>query len=390
MVWIQSFSVWGLAGRRSPVKYSMNRDVNILWGTNGCGKTSLLKILHSALTNNVKLLKNVPFEKAEVKFFTGYSSDVYMRTIDKSDTNVSSVLKTRMAAEGVMEDELADYVREVMREQSPPSWVTRPELPPRTNLSHGYLSISRVSERDARFRQVPPQRFEGLLEESTFDQIYADHIQSLWRRYATDALRKTTAIQRRALSQVARTVIERNISSVEDEEPIDARHAFDAVTQFFKAQNLRPPKTTTAGFVKNYQQDSLFRKIVKDIANVQYEIESSSFPVHEIEDLLGQLFFGAKKIVLDRTEVSVRSGDREVPLHSLASGEKQLLRILLECLAAGDSCIIIDEPEISLHVDWQHDLVRYMRLINPHLQVIAATHSPEIMAELDDSSIFKL
>jgi predicted ATP-dependent endonuclease of OLD family len=57
---------------------------------------------------------------------------------------------------------------------------------------------------------------------------------------------------------------------------------------------------------------------------------------------------------------------------------------------AGASVILIDEPELSLHVDWQRRLVPSMRLLNPLAQLIVATHSPEIMAEIPDSNVFQI
>ena len=74
----------------------------------------------------------------------------------------------------------------------------------------------------------------------------------------------------------------------------------------------------------------------------------------------------------------------------LSSGEKQLLRLLIECLGAQGDCIVIDEPELSLHIDWQNDLIEAMRVVNPNLQIILATHSPEIMDDFDDKNIFRL
>ena len=53
----------------------------------------------------------------------------------------------------------------------------------------------------------------------------------------------------------------------------------------------------------------------------------------------------------------MRKGEEVIPLEALSSGEKQLLQLLLECLAAGANPILIDEPELSLHVDWQTDLL---------------------------------
>jgi predicted ATPase len=74
----------------------------------------------------------------------------------------------------------------------------------------------------------------------------------------------------------------------------------------------------------------------------------------------------------------------------LSSGEKQLIRILLDTLLAKDSSIIIDEPELSMHIDWQRVLLASMRELNPTAQIIVATHSPEIMADVPDQHIFEI
>ena len=54
MARIVGFRVTGLAGRVTPYEQRLG-DVNIFYGINGCGKTTLLKILHSALSAEVDI-----------------------------------------------------------------------------------------------------------------------------------------------------------------------------------------------------------------------------------------------------------------------------------------------------------------------------------------------
>ncbi|GBQ13317.1 hypothetical protein CFR78_14335 [Komagataeibacter rhaeticus] len=46
-----------------------------------------------------------------------------------------------------------------------------------------------------------------------------------------------------------------------------------------------------------------------------------------------------------------------------------------------------DEPELSLHIDWQENLVPSLKKINPNSQVIFATHSPDIVGAYKDRTI---
>ncbi len=66
---------------------------------------------------------------------------------------------------------------------------------------------------------------------------------------------------------------------------------------------------------------------------------------------------------------------------SLSSGERQLLYIILKVVNCKDSdaIILMDEPEISLHLSWQEMLIDVVREINPLAQLIIVTHSPGII-----------
>jgi energy-coupling factor transporter ATP-binding protein EcfA2 len=69
----------------------------------------------------------------------------------------------------------------------------------------------------------------------------------------------------------------------------------------------------------------------------------------------------------------------------LSSGEKQLLLLLSNVLAAGDqaSVFIIDEPEISLNIKWQRKLVDALLQCtrNSRTQFLLATHSLELLTQ---------
>jgi predicted ATPase len=91
------------------------------------------------------------------------------------------------------------------------------------------------------------------------------------------------------------------------------------------------------------------------------------------------------------TEIRVLTGaNTPIPLRALSAGEKHLLRLLVDTVRVEESSIIIDEPELSMHVDWQRSLVASMSQLNPAAQIILASHSPEIMADISDSKIFRL
>ncbi|MDE6026733.1 MAG: AAA family ATPase [Muribaculaceae bacterium] len=80
-----------------------------------------------------------------------------------------------------------------------------------------------------------------------------------------------------------------------------------------------------------------------------------------------------------------------VTLDQLSSGEKQLLLILTTVFLQEDkpNVLLLDEPEISLHIEWQDKLITTLRALNPNCQLILTTHSPNIFANgWEDKIVF--
>lgn len=84
--------------------------------------------------------------------------------------------------------------------------------------------------------------------------------------------------------------------------------------------------------------------------------------------------------------VKSKDDNRNIPLDSLSSGEKKLLVIFMHCLFNEDVPIIIDEPEISLSIIWQENLLPDLLEKTNIKQVIVATHSSAVIS---DSSLDK-
>ena len=100
------------------------------------------------------------------------------------------------------------------------------------------------------------------------------------------------------------------------------------------------------------------------------------------QDIVDDLFSETgKKIV--RTENEIRFsqiGETLVP-YQLSSGEKQILAILLTVLVEDNQpyVLFMDEPEVSLHIEWQKRLIDLCIELNPNVQIILTTHSPAVV-----------
>ena len=117
-------------------------------------------------------------------------------------------------------------------------------------------------------------------------------------------------------------------------------------------------------------------------ADAQQKATRLSEPKKIFQDMMDSLFADTgKKIVRSENEIYFEQmGERLMP-YQLSSGEKQILAILLTVLVEDNQnyVLFMDEPEVSMHVEWQKQLIDLILRLNPNVQVILTTHSPAVI-----------
>lgn len=99
-------------------------------------------------------------------------------------------------------------------------------------------------------------------------------------------------------------------------------------------------------------------------------------------DHVDKLFGQTEKVILrDADGIRLLQEGDILTTRQLSSGEKQMMLILLTVLLEDQQpyVLFMDEPEVSLHVDWQQELVSIITEMNPNIQLILTTHSPAVI-----------
>jgi predicted ATP-binding protein involved in virulence len=159
-------------------------------------------------------------------------------------------------------------------------------------------------------------------------------------------------------------------------------------------QALTALSTTSGGSLLDIQLYQLQRKYLDYQVNVGNRIieqlqagnmdaaQSLSVKKKRFQDIVDELFADTGKHIV-RTENEIRFtqiGEMLLP-YQLSSGEKQMLIILLTVLVEDDQpyVLFMDEPEVSLHIEWQKKLIDLCLELNPNVQIILTTHSPAVV-----------
>lgn len=149
-------------------------------------------------------------------------------------------------------------------------------------------------------------------------------------------------------------------------------------------------------------EDLIFRKEKQDSYTfLDYRLNKLANTSGDIEDYQKyqqkiQTFFSTineyfehshKEILTDEKTSSIKfhhkGQGKDIFIHDLSAGEKQLLLIFFTVFLQDEqpSVLLLDEPEISLHIIWQQKLINTLRALNPNCQLIIATHSPGIFGK---------
>ncbi|MDI1258602.1 AAA family ATPase, partial [Aquabacterium sp.] len=113
--------------------------------------------------------------------------------------------------------------------------------------------------------------------------------------------------------------------------------------------------------------------------------------VNLLTEKFNDYLIDGKKLQISNDRIYVEVDGRELQVSDLSSGERHILTFLTLVLFQGRerNFLIIDEPEISLNIKWQRELMGLLHNLAPHTQIIVASHSP-ILAKRNPSFLSEL
>jgi hypothetical protein len=340
-------------------------------------------------------LYRVPFRRASVTIYTKNFNRLFTRSIERPEP-VVPIKPPEQTPEQTAETENAALLFRNMQ------WKTEPtQRTLRGRFRHIFLPTSRLylgaAPSSYRAPSLDPQTGEWVIpppQEDDLEQQFEGQLRAIWSAYSATILTKVKEAQEAGLADILRNILSAQARRRKKRSPgrtISLSTAYQRVSNFLARQGSAAILGTPEAFWKRYSGNSQIRNIVNQIDRVEEQIEAATVPREKLKALVTGLFSGPKTIQFLDTEIRVLTGaNTPIPLRALSAGEKHLLRLLVDTVRVEESSIIIDEPELSMHVDWQRSLVASMSQLNPAAQIILASHSPEIMADISDSKIFRL
>ena len=145
-----------------------------------------------------------------------------------------------------------------------------------------------------------------------------------------------------------------------------------------------------------YQELLRLESIIKIADDVETKKTKVRKPLNDFLNIVND-FIGTslvkKEVKLDKigTPYLFVEPNKRISLDDLSSGEKQIViffaYLVLHLKQNLEGIFIVDEPEMSLHLYWQKIFVDKIQKANPNIQLIFATHAPEIIGKRRDKMV---
>ncbi|HIF9345070.1 TPA: AAA family ATPase [Photobacterium damselae] len=150
-------------------------------------------------------------------------------------------------------------------------------------------------------------------------------------------------------------------------------------------------------FVTTYGMYNKLQDAISEIESVHHKKYLALSKFENFKSAINDFLSENKRFNFDDDGTfSFTHNGNPVRLEHLSSGEQQLIAILGRLCTAKESAstFITDEPEISLHLEWQRKILPTIKKLSPSTQIIVATHSPAIMSKkaniIDIEKCYKL
>lgn len=428
---LKRLEITKLFGYKRDIIIDFNKDITLIIGRNGSGKTTVLNIMNSIISGKFNFLSKYKFHKLTLSYTKGnmekeiyiefkgfaevlvrWNNQEYLFKLENESIYSSRYFKRDYTFEDTI---FGDDIEMVFEEIS-------------NDFKKVYLPLNRnIGNRNRRFDNEDIFEFEDKNENIMNLDESLKIVDALVKQKQLEIMLKFNNMNREMQKEMFKSSF-----TFDETAEIDLSNLSDMISILKSKTELEVAFKEMGMLDKNFtkQIDKFYRKLEEAYANVVEIVRNkdnstsenskyiSSFIQNssQVSRIIGwkeivvrrnkrkdsinkpmETFFNTLNSYLEDSGKKIEFSNKEskllfstnesngIPTKYLSSGEKHII-IFFAYLILGmnenkDGIFIVDEPELSLHMKWQERFSSDLLKVAPNLQIIFATHSPEIVGE---------
>ena len=338
------------------IPLNLEERITIIHGKNGVGKTKLLKLIYEVCSSVCNETPNIPFSQLILSFDNGETLKVDGKKIEDSPEGHELFL---------------DQINSI-----------------HSQINVRFIEDDRLLNSTSNNRMQQYNRQSMLRAVSNYAQELAKNIQTKLTAYGTlsqslDRTFPARVVQQKGIPELTDKLFKDKLNHLEKKRSklIDYGLLVKDENTDIKIQG--DIDESTKKILSVYIEDadkklSLFDDMARKIDLLQRIINNKFYYKHI-------------HITKDRGFSFATDDGKFLHPTNLSSGEQHELVLLYELLfkVKPNSLILIDEPELSLHVEWQVQFLKDLQEITQlsNIDVLIATHSPDIIHDRWDLTV---
>jgi predicted ATP-binding protein involved in virulence len=443
---IKQISVNGLFGIFDHViPLNMDDRITIIHGPNGFGKTAMLRMLSGLFNSQYSVFRNIPFIKFKVEFDNDNSIEIIKISDDLEKINIkycNSIGEEITSFEiekksldndfldfplGVLEDLIPDIRRvgtklwrylptgetfsleEVInkfedvlppniRRRDEPEWLENLKKDINIHLIETERLLNITYTRSTRSYPNSPSLRSTV-------SAYSNDLSQLIKSKLTEYGTTSQSLDRTFPARIVRVVQQKPSPDLTDEQIVQQLRNLEEKRSRLIEVGLLDKDDNSDFQINAKDQDiddstkNILSVYVEDVEKKLSVFDAVADKVEVLQRIINSRFaYSYKKIIFNKdkgfvfkTPYNSISHTDDLSPKNLSSGEQHELVLLYELLfkVEPNSLVLIDEPELSLHVGWQSQFLKDLQDIIKlaDLDVLMATHSPDIIQDRWDLTV---
>jgi predicted ATPase len=361
LMYIKEMTVTGLFGGSEKNTLHFNKDLNIITGRNGSGKTTLLKLAWFIMSGNIlHALREVPFKEFQME------TSEYNCKVTRSGPTHCSIEIERDGQLQTFEDDQGDPSEDLFSESAEDK--ANPILYS-MGKSVFFPTFRRIEGGFSLESSRKPRNRNMLRADYDIDEA----LSTLARRLTNEDHIFVSAISTQDIVQL---LLKRYASYSEEINLFQAEISRSVIEKIKAYEEIDGEKEDA---------NALLSTTRLEIEKIETFRDETMKPLNAVRSLVERLFQHSG--ISFGTRLSFGDAAAAVSSNLLSAGEKQMLSFICYNAFYRDAVFFIDEPELSLHVDWQRQLFKILQGQESGNQFIFATHSPFIYGKYPDKEI---